>query len=257
MHDWLAEQTRRNLAVRGQWQAFESHRQRVTALLAEVAGQHRRSNLCLLGAGNCNDVNLQELIDCYEALHLVDCDGDALARGIERQGLGRRPSLTMLGEIDLLGLADCPPSATSAELAAAALNHQPLQNFKPVEVVASLCVLSQLLEAAASRCPSRSASHLELLQAVRYRHLRLLVELLRPGGCGLLITDLVSSVSARDLDVVGDEQLPALVSRWVSEHNFFTGLNPAVVLASLQDDPWMAAHVKNVQPLGPWKWDLG
>ena len=78
------------------WDAFRPHRARVTAVLEE---QHRRvfqpddisppwapkGVLCLLGAGNANDVDLSRLLRRFDMIELVDIDHAAVERGATRQ----------------------------------------------------------------------------------------------------------------------------------------------------------------------------
>src|SRR5688500_17156136 len=91
----LDEQRHRNLDSRGQWEAFSAHRKRVTTLLLEAAHGRDQPSLCLLGAGNCNDVDLNQLMTAYARIHLVDCDTESLKAGAERQGLAGHPSLVL------------------------------------------------------------------------------------------------------------------------------------------------------------------
>jgi hypothetical protein len=237
MDDWLVEQTRRNRESRDAWAAFAGHREHVTALLAAESQGRTQPSLCLLGAGNCNDVDLRSLLNCFAEIHLVDLDALALGAGMERQTLSGHPAIALHGGVDLR--LDLPP----ADLLAA-------------DVVASLCLLSQLIEGAAvPRQPEQAA--LDSLQAIRRRHLELLVNLLKPGGTGFLITDLVSSETAPQLRLLPDQQLPGFVADCIARRNFFSGLNPAVILDLLRHDPWFAARLHPADPVNPWKWDFG
>lgn len=235
----LAEQGRRNRESRDAWSAFTAHRARVMQLLIEAAAGRQQPALCLLGAGNCNDVDLSQLLPHYAAIRLVDCDAPALNAAVDRQGLASNPAIVLQGNVDLLG--------------------PPMQGLGPFDVVASLCVLSQLVDAATQLLGNdpQSPQTLELVRAIRHRHLTLLVELLRPDGCGLLITDLVSSETVPHLQTLPQSQLASVIAHCLATKNFFTGLNPAVVLDVLQRDPWFTARITVEPPLGPWIWDLG
>ncbi len=56
------------------------------------------------------------------------------------------------------------------------------------EVVASMCLLTQIIDSVVS-ITGPGAVPMELVGALRQRHLRLLAELLLPGGIGILVTD--------------------------------------------------------------------
>ena len=235
MNDPFGQQRRRNRESRAAWDRFRGHRGQVTALLTAAAQGRSEPRLCLLGAGNCNDVELQRLLGTYREIHLVDCDSEALAAGLEHQSLTGHPSLICHGGIDLL-------RGTPA--------------LGPYEAVASLCLLSQLLECAPASASS-AAAELDRLQAVRRQHLEALVALTAPGGMALLITDVVSSETAPQLLFAPDNLVPALVAQCIQERNFFSGTNPAPILDLLRREPWFAARSESPEPIDPWKWDFG
>src|ERR687897_647573 len=83
--DQPGEQALANLTALPHFASFAEHRQRLTA--SRVAGpppQPERT-LCVLGAGNCFDLDLEQLAKCYDAVHLVDLDAQALERTFARQ----------------------------------------------------------------------------------------------------------------------------------------------------------------------------
>lgn len=96
------------------WDAFGTHRTRVTALLEEqqrrVVGPADRpwtprGTLCLFGSGNSNDVSLRRLLRRFERLELVDIDGAALEYGVNRQlSASERERVRLHGGVDLFGV---------------------------------------------------------------------------------------------------------------------------------------------------------
>ena len=80
-----------NATSRDCWGRFRAHRDKVTGLLSNATPANR---LCVLGAGNANDLDLNVLLHFYREMHLTDLDADALCRGVARQGLEgcRRPA---------------------------------------------------------------------------------------------------------------------------------------------------------------------
>jgi hypothetical protein len=238
---FLAEQQRRNRATQGHWQLFASHRQRVTDLLVSAAQAFapHQPRLCVLGAGNANDFDLPQLLARFGQIHLVDWDGEALAAGVDRQGLADNTAIVCHG---------------GANLAAPFL---PKTIGGPVEVVASTCLLSQLIEGVAKLAGEGSPQHLDLVQAVRLAHLQTMAELLVTKGIGILITDLVSSDTVPQLVTAQEVEIAPLVARCIAERNFFTGLNPAVLLELFVSDPLLRSRTDQIQPLSPWRWNLG
>ena len=63
------------------WRTFADHRARVTALALEAGGE----TCAVLGAGNCNDLDLEALAQRHREIHLVDLDREAVTRARERQ----------------------------------------------------------------------------------------------------------------------------------------------------------------------------
>jgi hypothetical protein len=263
MNPLIRQQIDNNVACRDRWDLFRAHRDRVTGLLCGAAPAGR---LCVLGAGNANDLDLAGLLGTYREVHLVDLDADAMALGVARQGLARNPAIHLHGDVDLTGVIgrmtawSANGDLSDEELAACA--GRPLSHVRPLlpgpfDVAASTCLLSQIVNCAVRTVGDRHPQFLAALQALRVGHLRLLVDLVAPGGAGLLMTDIVSSDTAPSLASVPDAHLPAVVARLVAERNFFHGVNPAVLVSLFRDDPFLASQAVAVEGLRPWLWDFG
>src|SRR4051794_41979245 len=82
--------TRANRQARDDWELFTAHRQRLTEAIASLR-PGTGGVLCLLGAGNCNDVDLEALAGAYAEIHLVDIDPAGLDRAPQRQPPEGRP----------------------------------------------------------------------------------------------------------------------------------------------------------------------
>ena len=65
-----------NATSRDHWDAFAEHRQCLTAVLARPTTAER-SRLCILGAGNTNDLDLTALLSTHREVHLVDIDSES------------------------------------------------------------------------------------------------------------------------------------------------------------------------------------
>src|SRR4029077_12213924 len=96
-----------NRKTRDLWERFRRHRRRVTAeILALAPGGNgaRGGRLCLLGAGNANDFDLEVLAARFDEVHLVDIDPGALANANSRQSAPARAKLRIHAPVDLSGL---------------------------------------------------------------------------------------------------------------------------------------------------------
>lgn len=251
------------------WESYASHRRRLTDLLLESKPAGAAS-LCVLGAGNCNDLELGELAGAYEEIRLADIDGHALLRGVARQSPANPQRLSLLGDCDVTGVAgqlaafrpDSPASdADIAQCLEALAGSSAAEKIRAgrsaaFDVVASTCLLSQLVEAVRRTLGESHPRLVDLVLAIRRQHLRLLTRLAAPGGVMLLVTDFVSSETAPELLSDGEVDLVRLASRLLQSGNFFTGANPLAIRREWSADPLVASRLALVELLAPWKWRL-
>jgi hypothetical protein len=255
-------QIARNRESQDRWSAYASHRARLTELLREIGAGGK---LLVLGAGNCNDLDLPQLLQHYKEIHLVDLDTEALVLGVKRQGLAPRSPIVLHGAVDVTGIADIgstlsksgPPKPDEIRhIVNMAFAHTLSNIGEPFDAAASIGLLSQIVEMALHSL-SGNARALELMSAVRLRHLQLMLHAVKPGGGLLLVTEVVSSSTCAELARTSHEELPALLQRLVNDRNFFTGLNPAVLESLWQREPSLAPYVERVRLTAPWLWNFG
>ncbi len=94
----------------------------------------------------------------------------------------------------------------------------------------------------------------EVSLAVRDKHLLDLVELTRPGGRLVLVTDVVATTTAPELLHALPGELEPRMAALVANGNFFTGVNPYRIVAVLEEDVRFAGLVSDVVMVGPWLW---
>lgn len=258
------EQKRRNDQSRGRWERYGPHRDRVTRLLVEAAPANGR--LCVLGAGNSNDLDLQTLLQAYSQVHLVDLDADALQAGLAAQSCEDTDRIRLYGNVDLtfiadrlaLGTPERPPSDAELDVCVQTMAaHPPLDLPSPFDTVASVCLLTQLINCVGMSLGERHPRFVEMIMRLRAQHLGLLLELLRPGGTAVLVLDFVSSKTCPELPQVPEPQLFDKAVELISRQNFFTGVNPFICGQLFQSDPTLAPAVDRVQMTAPWLWDFG
>ncbi|HJN07299.1 MAG TPA: hypothetical protein QF564_01300 [Pirellulaceae bacterium] len=259
------EHRRRNADSRDRWECFATHRRKVTELLmaSHAEGQGR---LCLLGAGNCNDLDLTALTKVYSEVHLVDLDQEAVTSGVASQGLVDTNRVRVHGDMDLAGCNEIVsdwtlgrlPTDTDVQQCIDAVSSFPVPQVPgPFDVIASVCLLTQLFDSVSISLGGEHPRFLELLTCIRLRHVRLLFELLQPGGTAILITDFVSSSTFPPLANTSERDLPGLAAKLVNSRNFFTGTNPAVLQALFKTDAVIGPQVSHLEVAGPWLWDFG
>jgi len=264
--NWLlAEQARRNSAGQSRWAPYANHRREITARLLRAAPSPP-GRLCVLGAGNANDLDLAVLSRAFREVHLVDIDGQALRRSASQQAGIVAAALHLHGDVDLTGCwsefagwarGEPPSDAAIARAIELAARGPELELDGPFELVASTCVISQLLESGVLALGDKHPRLLEWIVAARTAHLRLLNRLTAPGGRALLATDFVSSVTQAELTAAHEPDWPALLDQILPRGNFFHGLNPRVLRELFQGDPQLAASAKHAQLTGFWRWNQG
>src|SRR5437763_13726551 len=104
-HKIAAQQARFNRSTQNHWQHFATHRQRIEHLLV-ADGLTGNGRLCVLGAGNCNDLDLRHLCETFAEVHLADLDPAAVAGAVRRQGVEGSPQIRLHAPVDLSGVAD-------------------------------------------------------------------------------------------------------------------------------------------------------
>jgi hypothetical protein len=151
-----------------------------------------------------------------------------------------------------------PPAPAEVSAAAARATRRIVPPVgRPFDVVLSPCLLSQLCGYASDVLGRNHPRRRELLLALRTRHLRTIVDLLAPGGVGVVVCDVASSTGYPDLVGIKKERLPGLLDRLTYTDRGFDRLSPAAMRQALRDDPLIAPLLGPVQQVPPWLWHLG
>jgi len=251
-----------NRDTRDHWDLFRDHRQRVTAeilALAPGGSNARGGRLCLFGAGNANDLDLEELAARFDEVHLVDIDPGALSRATGRQSPEVRAKLHSHAPVDLSGLYhqlerrtrlpsdDAMVTAGTAEVVR--------QIPSELDVVASCCVLSQMAWAL-ERLASPDGTRVPVLEQALLRiHLRAILRALRPTGAALLVSDLTSSLFYPPLEELPPgEDLRALTQKLAVQRAAYTVCNPELIRQIVRHDVELAETCLPPTLGEPWLW---
>jgi hypothetical protein len=246
---------------------YTGHRTRLTAAVAALAPPARAGRLCLLGAGNCRDVDLVALGAAYREIHLVDLDERALDRAQARHDAGLRERLTKHAPVDLSGLLGVldrwrktvPSGAeidTAVDRAARDIGRALPAGF---DAVVSCCVLTQMLRTFTQALGTEHPRLPDVRRALATIHLRTLVSPLdgAGGARALFAGDVVSNETYPLDDLPPGQNLADLLPVLAREGNFFLGTQPAHLAQILRRDPWLSAHAGPARPLEPWLWKVG
>jgi hypothetical protein len=258
-HRLLDLHSQNNRATAASWERFASHRSRVTDLLTAAGGE----TVAILGAGNCNDVDLELLGRQFREIHLVDIDRAAIDRARQWQAPGRPTSLVTHAPVDLSGCLEklpryrneAPDLAELAQWSKDAASRAFGAVTMTFDTVASVCMLSQLMHGCAVGLGVDHPCLQVIACATAVAHLRSLVRMVKPGGTAILITDVVSSATfpfeerlARGtdaLDVLAEvDKLDASLS----------GTGPSFTLEILGGDSEIGQVLETPRLVSPWVW---
>lgn len=244
----------------------EYHRRAVTSLIVEAAGSPD-GRCCILGAGFCQDLDLRAVTSRFKEVHLVDIDPDALRQGLRRQAMEKSSAIVCHTPYDVTGVHDDLIALSNTSAWTESAVNELLQRVRSsgwsslgggFDVVASTCLFSQVIQHVLDTVgPHGEAVYVPIIQALRLRHLELILHACRPSGVGLFITDIVSSDTLPQLPSHAGEQLRQLLDQAVNNQNFFTGLNPQAIRAAIESQPTLRDELESAQVSQPWVWNAG
>ena len=253
----VARQLRLNRETLDNWRLYRSHREAVADLICQPP-QPASARLCILGAGNCNDLDLARFSGRFAQVHLVDLDRQAMAKGVQRQSPLATGRISLHGGIDLTGILKTlatweryrPGRESIAHCIREARAFAGLPFPGRFQVAASMCLLSQIIDSIVSVTGSGAVPK-ELVNTLRQRHLRLLAELLLPGGVGYLVTDFaLERGGARPARQI----LPEPESAAGAPGDAFLGLNPGELRESVSNDAVLRHQVRHARVSPSWLW---
>ena len=249
----LAEQ-RGNREGRDLWDRYAVHRAHVTdAILALAPASGGR--VCLLGAGNANDLDLERLAARWGEVHLVDIDPTALSRAVGRQPAEVRAKLRLHAPVDLSGLYQQLESrGPKRDLVTTGVAEVLAKLPGDFDLAVSGCVLSQMSWALQELADEGELPQAVLEQALLRIHLRTLLGLVRPGQPTLLVADLVSSDAYPFDELTPGTDLRALVEHLSEERIAYPVCNLALIKQILRKDEVLTAEGEPPQMGQPWLW---
>jgi len=265
------QQSKFNANTRSQWKSFENHRKHSSKAICEAKKYlpltWAEPTIAVLGAGNGNDLELQTIAESFSKIHLFDFDPTALEH-LKTQHLSDPSisnSVVIEPPVDLSGISaeldNLPPKLTdswASEVSDKARQVKEVLPERQFDLVVSTSLTTQLLSGVVNSLGDDSPYKNFMMLAIRDGHLKLMENLIRPGGAGVLITDFVSSDTLPELTTIDNapESVLATARKAIDQRNFFTGTNPwamkdalAKLIAEDPFEPWSIAP--------PWRWKIG
>jgi hypothetical protein len=261
----VAEQIAANASARAHADAFAGHRARLTQEILARAPAGGGGRLCLLGAGNAHDVDVEALAGAFREVHLVDVDGDAIEAARGRASEGVRARVLTHGSVDVSGVHDLlegwaavAPQVTALERELpAAIARATARLPGPFDVVVSCCLLTQMQLVLLQVLGDRHPRFAELRGFVNATHVRVLLALLAPAGVGLLMTDMTSNATYPLDDLDDGADLRRVMDDLIHAGNLIHAAHPGLLSSEVRRDPALKAVFEVRWPVGPWLWRNG
>jgi hypothetical protein len=232
-------------------EAYTQHRVRQMALLRALRGER----IAILGAGNCNDLDLPAIATSFQEIHLFDIDGKALERAVERQDTAVKPACR-LHERDLTGVARLldewrvtSPDPMPAQLAAWKELSPLLAEVGEFDAVISTCLLSQVAINLRDFFGITPALNSALCAAI-VGHVLLAAALTKPGGTLLIVSDCITSQFPIHEEAKQRGPLAAIF-HLAAQGAAFPGTDPELIAGVLQGTEIAGAEFKDA-----WLWHL-
>lgn len=220
--------------------------------------------MAILGAGNCNDVDLPALASRFAEIHLVDIDEGALQRARTRQPPAVAVKLVLHAPIDVSGalsrlteFRDKTRTPTQVALLSgsgcASVREELPGTF---DAVLSACVLSQLMYTCQVAFGKRHPMLDATARAVAVAHLRGLVLSVAAGGTGILVTDVVSSNTFPIEELLPERDPVAILKHLDTTNNVLSGTENSFIRRILTKDDVIAPLIEPPRMVPPWLWRL-
>jgi hypothetical protein len=244
---------------------FRGHREQLTALILQTAPAAQGGRLCVLGAGNAYDLELDALLAAFAEVHLVDIDAQALARARNRVAPEARARLFVHAPVDLSGMFHELERWARMEVTAQELMVAPARGAKliaaalpgPFEVVVSSCLLTQLQLSLLQLLGDQHQLFVALRELLTLTHLRTLSALTSPAGHALLVTDLCDDSAFPTGRPSSTADLAPLMNELVQAGRVIYSAHPELFKITLQDDPVLLRTFASAKLSQPWLWQNG
>ena len=268
--DHIADRQRDlNSKTQQSWDLFENHRNQISQLIIDTLQKLESGNenptLCVLGAGNGNDLDVAQLAKHFDSIHVLDIDRLALDRLWQRyeDQPEVQQKIQLVADVEFSGITSSliELGENPTEAIVKSTYDQSLRVHYSTEekfdVVVSTCLLTQLIDAVVQTLGRENQWVVPLTIGVRDGHLNLMTSLCKADGQRVLITDFVSSDTMPELASADDpESVLGLARHAIDSRNFFTGANAFSIREKLVELK-QVTNQDAVEIAPPWRWQIG
>lgn len=257
----LKRQKDANRAGLSLFDKFESHRQNQTDFILSSRDEPG-GRLCVLGAGNCFDLDLHRAARFFDEVHLVDIDPHAVKKARERLESEEATRVHLHAPVDVSGANDKLEAWRDMKVSPESLIAFPEAGAKavakrlpgPFDCVVSTCLVSQLLLTYRRILGERHQLFEAGLITLLVTHLRVLAALTKEGGHALLVTDVATDEIAPLHELDWNANAATVLQELAANNQIFNYLDPDLLASLAEQDPILRESVKLGPPEKIWKW---
>ncbi|WP_145984704.1 class I SAM-dependent methyltransferase [Methylobacterium aquaticum] len=211
-----------NTATRSCWERYSAHRENLMRLIRQHAVT--RGSITILGAGNCNDIDLAELFNLFSVVNLIDIDLKSLEYATCRYPISGNNFNLIVSDISI------PPKIEPCLI-------------RSSDLVLSACVVSQLV--AQEDRNHRDLSN-EFFRNIWWNHFDWIEILTSPNGRALIISDVGMVLNRCDIEDNIDRRIN--IAR-------FAGVDSIAINRNLLDHPKSRSTFYPPLKLTDWNWN--
>ena len=244
-----------------------SHRKKVSDWLCQ-GFEAETAKCCIIGPGCGAHLNLAQLLGHFAEVQLIDVTQEGLdlnlrAQSIDSEKLQTHVLSDFAGITTVLGQLQ-KTSATQElkfhdvqEGIEAAMHLAPWPVAEEIDIVLSTEGLGMALSATAAIVGHQHPSLPDFHHAIRLAHTQEILRILKPGGYGIVVNQLMSSKVMPSLSNIPEEKLDWVMSEVIQKNRGPTGTSPTQIRDLLLHDQAIKHELAQVHMLTPWIFDTG
>ena len=244
-----------------------SHRKKVSDWLCQ-GFEAETAKCCIIGPGCGAHLNLAQLLGHFAEVQLIDVTQEGLdlnlrAQSIDSEKLQTHVLSDFAGITTVLGQLQ-KTSATQElkfhdvqEGIEAAMQLAPWPVAEEIDIVLSTEGLGMALSATAAIVGHQHPSLPDFHHAIRLAHTQEILRILKPGGYGIVVNQLMSSKVMPSLSNIPEEKLDWVMSEVIQKNRGPTGTSPTQIRDLLLHDQAIKHELAQVHMLTPWIFDTG
>ena len=244
-----------------------SHRKKVSDWLCQ-GFEAETAKCCIIGPGCGAHLNLAQLLGHFAEVQLIDVTQEGLDLNLRAQSIDLEKLqtdvlsdfagiTTVLGQLQKTSATQELKFHDVQEGIEAAMHLAPWPVAEEVDIVLSTEGLGMALSATAAIVGHQHPSLPDFHHAIRLAHTQEILRILKPGGYGIVVNQLMSSKVMPSLPNIPEEKLDWVMSEVIQKNRGPSGTSPTQIRNLLLHDQAIKHELAQVHMLTPWIFDTG